>query len=235
MCENSVDFDMSIFNDSFTDSYFDTRMCAIEVLIGDDVLSRIKQHCRTASPLETMGFFAGYKCTTPKGHILTMIYDIIDGPVDASRVSANISSASRGQYLTTLLNDYPDCAEVGWWHSHPGYGCFFSGTDSANHLRWYDTPHSVALVFDPVNDIMEFFKWDGHRERRLGYVVVDCIDPELIELMEDTDTDTCADSPTDADVCVNDDAECEGCAEYVEDVEDDNCGDTDIESDDQKE
>ena len=199
MCDNNVDFDMSIFNDSFTDSYFGTRMCAIEVLIGDDVLNRIKQHCRAAAPLETMGFFAGYKCTTPKGNILTMVYDIIDGPVDASRVSANISSASRGQYLTTLLNDFPDCAEVGWWHSHPGYGCFFSGTDSANHLRWYDTPHSIALVFDPVNDILEFFKWDGHRERRVGYVVVDCIDSELIELMENIYTDAGTGAGTDTD------------------------------------
>ena len=38
---------------------------------------------------------------------------------------------------------------VGWYHSHPGLGCFFSATDIFNHLFWQDkNPSGIGIVFD---------------------------------------------------------------------------------------
>lgn len=39
---------------------------------------------------------------------------------------------------------------VGWYHSHPGWGCFFSDTDIKNHLFYQkeQTPHAFGIVFD---------------------------------------------------------------------------------------
>ena len=39
---------------------------------------------------------------------------------------------------------------IGWYHSHPGWGCFFSDMDIKNHLFWQkkQTPNAFGIVFD---------------------------------------------------------------------------------------
>ncbi|MFW9938592.1 MAG: hypothetical protein ACFFD5_13170, partial [Candidatus Thorarchaeota archaeon] len=38
---------------------------------------------------------------------------------------------------------------VGWYHSHPNLGIFFSGTDVFNQLFWQDkNPSGIGIVFD---------------------------------------------------------------------------------------
>lgn len=39
---------------------------------------------------------------------------------------------------------------VGWYHSHPGLGAFFSGTDRATQRAFFRHPYSLGLVIDPV-------------------------------------------------------------------------------------
>ena len=41
---------------------------------------------------------------------------------------------------------------VGWYHSHPDLGAFFSGTDRATHQAFFNTAYSVGLVVDPIRD-----------------------------------------------------------------------------------
>jgi proteasome lid subunit RPN8/RPN11 len=38
---------------------------------------------------------------------------------------------------------------VGWYHSHPKLGAFFSGTDRATQRAFFNHPYSVGLVVDP--------------------------------------------------------------------------------------
>jgi len=39
---------------------------------------------------------------------------------------------------------------IGWYHSHPAWGCFFSDMDIKNHLFWQkkQTPNAFGIVFD---------------------------------------------------------------------------------------
>ena len=38
---------------------------------------------------------------------------------------------------------------VGWWHTHPGFGFFFSQTDTMTHLGYQQpNPFAVALIYD---------------------------------------------------------------------------------------
>jgi proteasome lid subunit RPN8/RPN11 len=39
---------------------------------------------------------------------------------------------------------------VGWFHSHPGLGCFLSGTDTDTQKKYFDHPLSIAAVCDPL-------------------------------------------------------------------------------------
>ncbi|MCS6884056.1 MAG: Mov34/MPN/PAD-1 family protein [Acidobacteriota bacterium] len=39
---------------------------------------------------------------------------------------------------------------VGWYHTHPGFGVFMSGTDQQTQRQIYGTDWHVAIVFDPI-------------------------------------------------------------------------------------
>ena len=46
---------------------------------------------------------------------------------------------------------------VGWYHSHPGLGAFFSATDRRTQAAFFPHPYSVGWVLDPVLDDEAFF------------------------------------------------------------------------------
>lgn len=39
---------------------------------------------------------------------------------------------------------------VGWYHSHPNIGAFFSGTDRKTQAEFFNQEYSVGLVIDPI-------------------------------------------------------------------------------------
>jgi proteasome lid subunit RPN8/RPN11 len=41
---------------------------------------------------------------------------------------------------------------VGWYHSHPNLGVFFSGTDRKTQKDFFDNDYSLGLVIDPVRN-----------------------------------------------------------------------------------
>jgi len=44
----------------------------------------------------------------------------------------------------------PTSFVVGWYHSHPNLGAFFSGTDRKTQRDFFNSKYSVGLVIDPV-------------------------------------------------------------------------------------
>jgi COP9 signalosome complex subunit 5 len=69
------------------------------------------------------------------------------------RVNADRSSCKRLQSLTTPRQRQVGKAEnvLGWYHSHPGYGCWLSGIDVNTQMmnQQYQEPW-LAVVIDPV-------------------------------------------------------------------------------------
>lgn len=54
---------------------------------------------------------------------------------------------------------YPDLSIVGWFHTHPGLGIFFSGDDVIVHSAAFVLPWHTALVIDPLQGAMGAFAW----------------------------------------------------------------------------
>ncbi|MGD9711725.1 MAG: Mov34/MPN/PAD-1 family protein [Thermomicrobiales bacterium] len=46
---------------------------------------------------------------------------------------------------------------VGWYHSHPNLGVFFSGTDRRTQRAFFYHPHSAGVVIDPVRREEKWF------------------------------------------------------------------------------
>lgn len=62
---------------------------------------------------------------------------------------------------------------IGWYHSHPGFGCWLSGVDVSTQQSFEQlTPRAVAVVVDPIQSVK-------------GKVVIDafrCISPQHLLL-----------------------------------------------------
>jgi proteasome lid subunit RPN8/RPN11 len=58
----------------------------------------------------------------------------------------------------------PDMLILGWYHSHPNLGAFYSGTDRASQKAFYNRPWNLGLVIDPYrHDLALFLGGDSAR------------------------------------------------------------------------
>lgn len=59
------------------------------------------------------------------------------------RLDTTVWDAARAQLA-------PDEQVVGWYHSHPGIGAFFSATDRSTQAAFFREPYSLGWVIDPL-------------------------------------------------------------------------------------
>ena len=74
------------------------------------------------------------------------------------RLNAGVWDAARAALA-------PGEVVVGWFHSHPDIGAFFSGTDRRTQAGFFGHPFSVGWVIDPVRREQAWFV--GPRSREL--------------------------------------------------------------------
>ncbi len=106
--------------------------------------------------LEVMGLLLG-EVRTWQGQEYVLVRDVVTTDLDATSVSVKFDSGSFEKLFENLDDAGFDYVVVGWYHSHPGYGCFLSETDIKTHGGIFLSPHQVAIVIDPLNFQMEAF------------------------------------------------------------------------------
>lgn len=123
-------------------NYFtDIRISALALL-------KMTMHARSGGSIEIMGLMMGYVSGT--SFVITDAYRL---PVEATETRVNAHEEAYG-YMATFadLSRQADRQEnpIGWYHSHPGYGCWLSGIDVGTQKTWQhgNTPF-VAVVIDP--------------------------------------------------------------------------------------
>jgi len=128
-----------------------------EVYMYLETLEEIVRHCKAQLPYEAIGFLAGdnYKWS---GRGWISVNGFICGKTRATEVRVEFDEGAMGDIVTALRQHYPGQILVGWYHSHPGYGCFLSPTDIETQRSCFREPYHVALVIDPVQELYEFFK-----------------------------------------------------------------------------
>lgn len=106
-------------------------------------------HARSGGSLEVMGWMQGY--VTSAGEFI--VTDAFRLPVEGTETRVNASSEA-DEYTVNYLTQgresglRPENA-VGWYHSHPGYGCWLSGVDVATQRIQQQMGPTVAVVIDP--------------------------------------------------------------------------------------
>jgi len=81
--------------------------------------------------------------------------------VDLSQIDASIYEKAIQDKKTDFV--------IGWWHTHPGFGYFFSEVDSYTHLGYQiPNPYAVGLIYDHCE----------HREDFLGVAGLRLTEPD---------------------------------------------------------
>jgi len=109
---------------------------------------------------EALGFMLGDVCVSGKKYFV-MVRDIVTGPLLSSADRVRFDKDSYAELFAELDSSGFDYVIVGWYHSHPGYGCFMSKTDLNTQSSAFRESYHTAIVIDPINKEIEAFRLKG--------------------------------------------------------------------------
>lgn len=144
--------------------------CAEKVHISSLALLKMLKHGRAGVPMEVMGLMLGQFVDD---YTINCV-DVFAMPQSGTTVSVeSVDHAFQTKMLEMLKQTGRPEMVVGWYHSHPGFGCWLSSTD-INTQSSFESLNSraVAVVIDPIQSVK-------------GKVVIDCfrlINPQLMML-----------------------------------------------------
>lgn len=122
------------------------------VRISAVALLKMVMHARSGGSIEVMGLMQGK--ISGDTFIVTDAFRL---PVEGTETRVNASEQANEyivQFLTSSRENGRAENAIGWYHSHPGYGCWLSGIDVDTQLtqQMYSDPF-LAVVIDPDRTI----------------------------------------------------------------------------------
>ncbi|KAF1962344.1 Mov34-domain-containing protein [Byssothecium circinans] len=118
------------------------------VRISAVALLKMVMHARSGGSLEVMGLMLGK--IEDKTFVVTDAFRL---PVEGTETRVNAQDEAN-EYMITFLERAREQGQmenaVGWYHSHPGYGCWLSGIDvnTQKTQQTFQDPF-LAVVIDP--------------------------------------------------------------------------------------
>lgn len=115
-------------------------------------LIKMTMHARSGGSLEVMGLMQGYIDVDT-----FVVTDAFRLPVEGTETRVNAQNEAN-EYLIKYLDLSREQGRqenvVGWYHSHPGYGCWLSGIDvDTQALQQQFQEPFLAVVIDPERTI----------------------------------------------------------------------------------
>lgn len=132
---------------------------AEQVYISSLALLKMLKHGRAGVPMEVMGLMLGEFIDD----YTIRVVDVFSMPQSGNSVSVEaVDPVFQTKMLDMLRQTGRPEMVVGWYHSHPGFGCWFSGTDVNTQQSFEQlNPRAVGVVVDPIQSVK-------------GKVVIDC-------------------------------------------------------------
>lgn len=120
-----------------------------DVHVSAVALIKMVMHARSGGSIEVMGSIQGQVADRA-----FVVNDVFPLPVEGTETRVN-AGAEGNEFMVGYNVESPKVARregiIGWYHSHPGYGCWLSGIDvgtQASNQQFTDP--FLAIVVDPV-------------------------------------------------------------------------------------
>merc|ERR1711915_971441 len=147
-----------------------TPDCAEKVHVSSLALLKMLKHGRAGVPMEVMGLMLGQFVDD---YTINCV-DVFAMPQSGTSVSVEaVDPVFQTKMLDMLKQTGRPEMVVGWYHSHPGFGCWLSSVDVNTQQSFEQlNPRAVAVVVDPIQSVK-------------GKVVIDAfrlINPNMVVL-----------------------------------------------------
>ncbi|CAG2068586.1 unnamed protein product, partial [Timema podura] len=124
---------------------------AEQVYISSLALLKMLKHGRAGVPMEVMGLMLGEFVDD----YTVRVIDVFAMPQTGTGVSVEaVDPVFQAKMLDMLKQTGRPEMVVGWYHSHPGFGCWLSGVD-INTQQSFEalSERAVAVVVDPIQSV----------------------------------------------------------------------------------
>jgi len=122
-----------------------------QIIVSSLALLKMLKHGRAGVPIEVMGLMLGEFID----EYTTKCIDVFAMPQSGTSVSVeSVDPAFQAEMLEMLKQTERDENCVGWYHSHPGWGCWLSGIDTNTQQSFEQMEkRNVAVVVDPIQSV----------------------------------------------------------------------------------
>ena len=122
----------------------------VRVVITQKALDQLQNHAYSILDAEIGGVLLGKKEELETGYEILVKASLPVKTDDHGPVHFTFSADSWASLHQERAVQYPHLDIVGWYHTHPGLGVFFSADDVVVHTAAFVMPWHVALVIDPI-------------------------------------------------------------------------------------
>ncbi|GAA94373.1 uncharacterized protein L969DRAFT_19462 [Mixia osmundae IAM 14324] len=121
------------------------------VYISSLALIKMLKHGRQGVPLEVMGLMLGEFVDD----YTVRVVDVFAMPQSGTGVSVEaVDPVYQTKMMDMLKQTGRPEVVVGWYHSHPGFGCWLSSVDMSTQQSFEQLdPRAVAVVIDPIQSV----------------------------------------------------------------------------------
>ncbi len=130
------------------------------VITRQSALEQIRTHSISNLRTELGGVLLGRAYRTGKRLLVVVKAAIPAVSQDHGPVHFTFSADSWTQIHRDKAEQYPDLDIVGWFHTHPALGVFYSSDDVVVHSAAFTLPWHIGLVVDPIRNEASFFGWE---------------------------------------------------------------------------
>jgi proteasome lid subunit RPN8/RPN11 len=136
----------------------------VRVAISQLSLRQIEGHASRDLTRELGGVLLGEVGNDEAGFIVKVRATLPVHTDDHGPVHFTFTADSWAQLHEERARRYPELDIVGWYHTHPNLGVFYSADDVIVHQAAFVMPWQVGLVYDPVRGEGCLVGWDGSGE-----------------------------------------------------------------------
>lgn len=129
----------------------------LSIIIDDGTLDTIEDHAFSRVDVEVGGFLIGR--VEPGSVRITESRPAV--AAESSQTRLTFTHEAWADVMAYVDSKESEVQIVGWYHTHPNFGCFLSDYDQFIQENFFNGPGQLALVIDPVRGETAFFRTQG--------------------------------------------------------------------------
>lgn len=140
----------------------------VVVVLTETAVSHIQTHNQSDTRVELGGVLLGDAYRDGSRIVVEISAALPAHSNDHGPIHFTFTADAWAQVHKDRAAQFPNLSIVGWFHTHPGLGIFYSSDDVVVHSAAFTLPWHVGLVVDPLSKEASFFGWKAGEVAPVG-------------------------------------------------------------------